>query len=83
MLGHNIVADRWAGASNPQPRPNHTPNPPPTHSHTQYQLHCNSINARFWHFQLQPDGGTDKRMDEPMQWTNGRTKPLIELRVRN
>ena len=29
--GHNIVADGWAGASNPQPHPN----PPPTLKHTQ------------------------------------------------
>ena len=31
--GHNIVADGWAGASNPQPHPNHIPKPPQTHSH--------------------------------------------------
>ena len=35
---HNIVADRWAGAFNPQPHPNPTSQPPyrtftPTHSH--------------------------------------------------
>ena len=29
--GHNIVADGWAGASNPHPNPN----PPPTLKHTQ------------------------------------------------
>ena len=29
--GHNIVADRWAGASNPHPHPN----PTPTLKHTQ------------------------------------------------
>ena len=29
--GHNIVADGWAGASNPHPHPN----PPPTLKHTQ------------------------------------------------
>ena len=29
--GHNIVAEGWAGASNPYPHPN----PPPTLKHTQ------------------------------------------------
>ena len=29
--GHNIVADGWAGASNPHPHPD----PPPTLKHTQ------------------------------------------------
>ena len=29
--GHNIVADGWAGASNPQPHPSPNPKPPSTH----------------------------------------------------
>ena len=32
--GHNIVADGWAGAANPQPYPTPIPNTPPTHSMT-------------------------------------------------
>ena len=32
--GHNIVADGWAGASNPQPHPTPIPNTPRTHSMT-------------------------------------------------
>ena len=37
-------------------------------------------NARFPTFQLERDGPTDRPTDQP---TDGRTKPLIELRVRN
>ena len=36
--------------------------------------------ARFPTFQLEHDGPTDQPTDRP---TDGRTKPLIELRVRN
>ena len=31
MRAHNVIADGWAGASNPHPQPN----PHPTHKHTQ------------------------------------------------
>ena len=41
-------------------------------------------NARFPTFQLERDGPTDRPTDQPTdQPTDGRTKPLIELRVRN
>ena len=59
--GHNIVADGWAGASDPHPYPN----PLPTLKHTK------SIkNARFPMFQLDDPGRTDEPTD---QQTNGRT----------
>ena len=67
-LGHNIVADRWAGASNSHPNLNTPP-------HT--QTYAKSIQKRsFPSFQLVRFRSTDR-------WTNGQTKPLIELRVRN
>ena len=69
--GHNIVADGWAGASNPHLQPN----PSPTLKHTK-----NIENARFPTFQLDDLRRTDGPMD---QRTDGRTKALIELRVRN
>ena len=71
MRGHNIVADGWAGASNPI----HTPNPTLSHAniHKTYQK-CSFLN--FSTRSPRTDGRTDG-------WTNGRTKPLIELRVRN
>jgi len=61
--GHNIVADGWAGASNPQPHPNPTLNSPPTHTQTQCN-NCSIMNARFSHFQLERDGRTDGRTDK-------------------
>ena len=74
MRGHNIVADGWAGASNPHPHPK--PHPP-THKHTIKKY----LNARFPTFQLDDHDGP---MDGPMDGqTDGRTKPLLELRVRN
>ena len=63
--GHNVVAEGWAGASNPQSHPNHTPNPPPTHSHTN-DTNYSTLNTRFSHFQFERDkwsvtnGWTDK-----------------------
>ena len=65
--GHNIVADGWAGAYYPYPHPN----PPPTLKLTQKvskMLIFNSITM------------TDQRTNGQ---TDGWTKPLIELRVRN
>ena len=66
--GHNIVADGWAGASNPQPNPNHTPNPPPTHLHTN-NTNCSILNTRFFAFstrawQLKFDGRTNGPTDQ-------------------
>ena len=63
--GHNIVADGWAGASNPQPHPNHTPNPPPTHSHTN-NTNCSIINTCFSRFHFERDNlsVTDGLMDQ-------------------
>ena len=55
--GHNIVADGWAGASNPLATPKPTPNT---------QTHTKSIkNARFPTFQLDDPGRTDRRTDGP------------------
>ena len=72
MRGHNMVADGWVGASNPQPYPNHTPKPPPTHSHTNNRpTKCSFINARFPRFQVERDnssvtnGLTDRRTNGP------------------
>ena len=69
--GHNIVADRWAGASNPHPHPNL----PPTLKHTQKVFQ----NARFPTFRLVlTDGPTDGWTDGPL---DGQSH--LELRVRN
>ena len=65
--GHNIVADGWAGASNPHPHPNQGPTLKRAQKVSK-TLVFNSITM------------TDQRTDGP---TDGRTKPLIELRVRN
>ena len=69
--GHNIVADGLAGASNPQPNPN----PHPSHTN----LHKKYPKRLFFHFSTR-SLPTDRRTDGP---TDQRTKPLIELRVRN
>ena len=66
--GHNIVAEGWAGASNPHLHPM-----PPTNTHKKH------LKRLFFHFStcaLLTDGRTNRQ-------TNGRTKPIIELRVRN
>ena len=63
MQGHNIVADGWAGASNPKPHPNHTPNTPPTPSHTN-NTNRSILNTRLSRFQLERD---------KLSVTNGRT----------
>jgi len=68
--GHNIVADGWAGASNPHPHPN----PSPTLKHTQ-KVSKTLVFPLFNSMTM-----TDKRTNGR---TDGRTKPLIELRVRN
>ena len=62
---HEIVADGWAGASNPNPHPKS-----PTHMHKKH------LKRSFPHFFTHVHGPTDRP-------TDGRTKPLIELRVRN
>ena len=62
MRGHNIVADGWAGSSNPHPHPN----PPPTFKPAQEVpklLIFSLLNS------MAPDGSTD-------QWTDRWTKPL-------
>ena len=65
--GHNIVADRWAGASNHHP---HLMRPPPlTH------IPIKHLKRLFFHFSTR-SSRTDRRTDR-------RTKPLIELRVHN
>ena len=68
-LGHNIVADGWAGANNPH---SHPP-PPNTHTHTQRHPipSCSIINAHFCTFNSREthgpmDGLTDGPTDGPM-----------------
>ena len=63
--GHNIVADGWAGASNLHPYPV-TPN-----KHTQKV--SKTLVIPLFH-SMTSDRHTDG-------WTNGRTKPLMKLRV--
>ena len=67
--GHNIVADGWAGAANPHPHP--TPLPK--------QIIAQKASKTLV-FPLFDSNVTDKWMDRQ---TDGRTKPLIVLRVRN
>ena len=60
--GHNIVANGWAGASNPLPHPNPTPNHSChelTHPHNK---NCGIINARFLRFQLELDRPRELRV---------------------
>ena len=77
MLGHNIFADGWAGASNPHP----LPNPPHTLKHAQKKtktLICPLFNS------VTTDGSTDRWTKGRTEGrTDGRTKPLIEWRVCN
>ena len=72
--GHNIIANGLAGAANPHPHPRPHPTPFPIRTHTRKA-------SKMLFFPLfdscsRMDGPTDQR-------TDGRTKPLIELRVRN
>ena len=69
--GHNIVADGWTGASNPHLEPH---SPPHTNILKKYQ------NCLLSHFSTRSYGPTNGRTDRR---TDGPTKPLIELRVRN
>ena len=82
--GHNIVADGWAGASNPHIHPN----PPSTLKTTQkvsktlvFPLFDSIITDRRTDGRTDgpTDGRTDRRTDGP---TDGRTDPLIEMRRR-
>ena len=69
--GHNIVADGWAEAANPDTRPT------PHQTAFQIQTHTQKASKRsFSHFST----CVHRLMDGP---TDGQTKPLIELRVRN
>ena len=58
---HNIVADGWAGASNPHPYPN----PQPTHKHTQ-KVSKTLVFPLFdsWVTDQRTDGPTDRPMDQ-------------------
>ena len=54
--GHNIVADGWAGASNPHPHPTPTPH---------LNLHKKYLKCSFFHFPTQlpqTEGPTDRRI---------------------
>ena len=68
--GHNIVADEWAGAANPHPHP--TPHP----SSFLTQIHTQKGSKMLVFPPFDSCWRTDGQTDE-------RTKPLIELRVRN
>ena len=72
--GHNIVADRWAGASNLYTHPK----PPPTLKHTQKV--SKTLVSPLFNSMTTSDGRTNGWMDRQ---TDGWTKPLIELRVHN
>ena len=83
---HNIVADGWAGASNPHPHPK-----PSTHTQTADDMlifalfdswpRTNGPTDRWTDGWMdgrtdgRNNGRTDRRMDE---WTNGHTDPLID-----
>ena len=69
--GLDIVADSWAGASNPHLQPY-----PQPHLQT-FTEKCELLF--FFHF-LTQSPWTDGLMDQQI---DGWTKPLIELRVRN
>ena len=66
----NVTSDAGAGASNPHPHPN----PPQTLKHTQ-KVSKMLISPLF-----NSMTASNGRTNEP---TDGRKKPLIELRVRN
>ena len=86
--GHNIVADRWAGAANPHPHPTPHPTPLPTQTHTQK---AKTLVFPLFDSCSGTDGQMDRRTDKAPcrvacpqlktprmdQWTNGQTKPLI------
>merc|ERR1712042_184451 len=56
--GHNIVADGWAGASNPHPNPN-------SHPHTHKRTQKVSKTLVFPLFDsISTDGPTDQRTDK-------------------
>ena len=60
MRGHDIIVDRWAGASNPHPYPN----PTPTLKHPQkVSKSCFSHFSTITMMDGQMDRRTDRRMD--------------------
>ena len=70
----SLVAYGWAGAANPHPHPTPLPTPLPTQTHTQKA--SKTLDFPLFDSCSQTDGQTDGP-------TNRRTKPVIELRVRN
>ena len=71
--GHNIVADGWAGASNPQPHPTPIPNTPPTIEwcnrfngmmQSTLIVFNSSVTTQAWRKDRRTDRQTDGRMDE-------------------
>ena len=74
--GHNIVADGWAGASNTHPHPK---------PHSIHKLTIKESKTLIvLIFNGPMDQGTNRQSDGLTdQRTDGRTKPLIELRFRN
>ena len=75
--GQNIVAERWAGAANPHPHPMPQPTSLPTQTQKTYKM---LVFLLFDSFSPTNDGWADGRMDG---CTDGQTKPLIELHIRN
>ena len=77
-LGHNIVADRWAGASNPEPHPDSHP----THMHTR-KVSKTLIFPLF--DSIITDGPTDRRTqvstDEQNNGPTDRRKDKASYRV--
>ena len=69
--GSQYRCGRVGRGSQPPSTPN-APTNPPSNTHTHKKL----LKRSFSHFSTRGHGPTDRR-------TNGRTKPLIELRVRN
>ena len=76
MRGHNIIADGLAGAANPHPNP--TPHSTPLPTQTPSQKASKTLVFPLFHLGTRMEGWMDghSQMD-------GRTKPLIELRVCN
>ena len=58
--GHDVVADGWAGATNPHPHPTPHPTPLPTQTHTQ-----KASKTLIFPFSTSAHGQTDGLTDQP------------------